>query len=178
MLGVVIPTGDRMILAIPENSNVTIEVSVFCARYNVSSTDKCDEIQKRVNDRLSVSFLRNVILVVPIDAPDSRKLQMVIRQGEQHDLRQYVADFFQLYYMSQDYVNGMVQEVMKRLPAPVLQLPVALSGKRKVFMTLAENDNGTAVVEAFCNFFELDENAKIQLLKHTRNGLAPGSLLL
>lgn len=178
MLGVVIPTGDRMILAIPENANVTIEVNVFCARYNVSSTDKCEEIQKRVNDRLSVPFLRNVILVVPIDAPDSRKLQMVIRQGEQHDLRQYVADFFQLYYMSQDYVYGMVQEVMKRLPAPVLQLPVALSGKRKVFMTLAENDNGTAVVEAFCNFFELDENAKIQLLKHTRNGLAPGSLLL
>jgi hypothetical protein len=103
---------------------------------------------------------------------------MVIRQGEQHDLRQFVSDFFQLYHMSQEYVNGMVQEVSKRLPAPILQLPVALAGKRKVFMTLTENDNATAVVEGFCNFFELDENAKIQLLKHTRHGLAPGSLLL
>jgi hypothetical protein len=178
MLGVVISTGDRMILGIPENSNTTIEVNVFCARYNITSTDKCDEIQKRVNDRLNVSFLRNVILVIPIDAPDSRKLQMVIRQGEQHDLRQFVSDFFQLYHMSQEYVNGMVQEVSKRLPAPILQLPVALAGKRKVFMTLAESDNATAVVEGFCNFFELEENIRIQLMKHTRNGLAPGSLLL
>lgn len=178
MLGVVIPTGDRVILAIPESSNTTVEVNVFCARYNITTTDKCDEVQKRVDERLHVPFLRNVLLVVPIDAPDSRKLQMIIRQGEQHDLRQFVSDFFQLYKMSFDYVNGMVQEISKRLPPPILQLPVALPQKRKVFMTITENDNATAVVEGFCNYFELDDNAKIQLMKHARNGLAPGSMMI
>jgi hypothetical protein len=119
MLGVVVPLGDRKILAIPEGANATLETGIFCARNNITSLDRCDAIRDRVRERLeALPFARSVILVVPVDAPDSRQLKLVIREGEQHDLRQFVSDFFQLYRMPMSSVDMMTNEVHKRYDLP------------------------------------------------------------
>ena len=175
ILGVVNPLGDRHILAIPEHSNYTVEVGVFCARYNVTSRQDCLDIEDRVKARLEVPFQRRIVLIVPIDAPDSRKLQLIIREGEQHDIRQFVSDFFELYSMPEESVQMMANEVSKRLPAAVLTIPVQLGSRRSVTARFAANENVTATVEGFTNFFEIDEGTKVAIFKRARYGMAPGT---
>ena len=106
-------------------SNATVETHVFCAKHSITDSDVCDSILARVTSRLyrkegekegerSDNAGRRVILTVPINAPDSRALKLIIREGEQHDLMQYVHDFFELYGMDGGSVSGMVAEVNKR----------------------------------------------------------------
>jgi len=182
MMGAIISTGDRKILAIPEGSNYTVETGVFCTRYDSSrnpiDSDWCQALLKRVEERLnSNAFQRRVLLVVPVDAPDTRKLKLVIREGEQHDILQIVSDFFELYHIPQYSVNMMANEVIKRLPAVVTQVPVGLHSRRQVAAKFSMGDNVTAVVEAFANFYELEETAKIAIMKRARYGMAPGTFM-
>lgn len=186
MLGVITPVGMREILAIPENENATVETGVFCAKHDndakdVTDTDWCRGLLDRVEKRLNVSliFQRRILLVVPIDAPDSRKLKLIIRQGEQHDLIQFVSDFFQLYHMPTESIMMMANEVHKRLPAPVVTVPVGLpGGQRQVIARFCTNDNITEVTEAFANFYDLDNGAKIAIMKRARYGMAPGTFMI
>lgn len=178
-LGVVVPTGHRRILSVPTGSNASLEVGVFCARNNVTSLKSCQQIESRVMARLECSFVRTVLLNLPIDAPDSRKLKFLIRQGEQHDVRQLASDFLELYKMSLDNTDAIATEANKRLPPPVLTVPVSLNNRRQVFVRFAAQDNITAVVEGFINFFEVnDEGVKLALLKRARYGMAPGTFLV
>jgi hypothetical protein len=81
MLGVVVPTGDRRILGIPEGTNSTLETHVFCARNNVTRSQECADLFVRVQQRLEcLAFVRRILLVLPIEAPDSRKLRLVVRE--------------------------------------------------------------------------------------------------
>ena len=133
---------------------------------------------KRVQNRLEPSFIRRILLVVPIDAPDSRKLKLVIREGEQHDIGQIVSDFFELYHMPMESVSMMANEVLKRLPAIATQVPVGLNSRRQVVARFSMNENITAVVEGFANFYELDEEYKIAIMKRARYGMAPGTFMV
>ena len=185
MLGVIVPlTGERKILAIPEGTNFTIETGVFCARYdntvkNPLDSEWCEALLKRVEARLTnLSFSRRVLLVVPIDAPDSRKLQLVIREGEQHDLVQFVSDFFELYHMPRESVNMMANEVHKRLPPVATTVPVSLGSRRQVVARFTLNENLTAVVEGFVNYFEAEDGIRVALLQRANYGMAPGTFML
>lgn len=88
LMGVIVSTGDRKILAIPEGSNYTIETGVFCAKYDNSKdsidSDWCKALMTRVKTRLEPNFVRRILLVIPIDAPDSRKLKLVLHEGFIH----------------------------------------------------------------------------------------------
>jgi hypothetical protein len=44
LLGVVVPSGDRRILGIPEGANATVATGVFCAKYNVTDTSQRDAV--------------------------------------------------------------------------------------------------------------------------------------
>lgn len=77
---------------------------------------------KRVDMRINTPFVRRILLVVPVDAPDTRKLKLVVREGEQHDILQFVSDFFELYHMPMESLQMMANEVQKRLPAVVTQV--------------------------------------------------------
>ena len=102
-----------------------------------------------------MTFVRRILLVVPIDAPDTRQLKLVLREGEQHDIRQLVSDFFELYHMPMESVAMMTNEILKRLPTAVVQVPISIGSQRQVIARFALDDNITAVVEAFANFFEV-----------------------
>jgi hypothetical protein len=183
LLGVIIPaTGDRKILAVPQGTNATIETGVFCARYDnspdVTATPWCTALLERVNNRLNVTFSRNILLVVPIDAPDSRKLKLVIREGEQHDLMQFVSDFFELYHMPAESVSMMANEVHKRLPAVEFQVPISIGSQRQVHARFSRNDNITTVVNAFANFYQVEDSMKVAILKRARANMAPGTFMV
>jgi hypothetical protein len=182
LLGVVVPTGHRRILGIPLGANLTMETHIFCAKYDVPDLDQCGAILDRVRRLVDVDpdlYPRRVILTVPIDAPDGRNLKLVVREGEQHDLHQFVADFFELYRMPADFVAGMVSEVNKRMPAVALQIPIEVPGKRRVIARFTENDNITSTVEAFANYFEIaDASLKLAITKRARHAMAPGTFLV
>ena len=115
----VVPTGHRRILGIPQGVNVTLETHIFCNKYDVMSYDQCDGVLARVRKIVDVprdKYIRRVILTVPINSPDGRTLTLVIREGEQHDLKQLVTDFFELYRMPFESIDGMVAEVNRRMP--------------------------------------------------------------
>ncbi len=199
-LGVVTPSGHRVVLAIPEHANASVETSVFCARYGVSPLSAavnaaaasetvaaasepihspwCSALRQRVAARLDVNFPRKILLVVPIDAPDGRKLKLVIREGEQHDLVQFVTDFFDIYHMPRESVMMMAQEVNKRLPAIALQIPVGLSNQRQVTARFSISDNITSVVAGFKNYFEIDDSVSLAITKRALYGMAPGTFMV
>lgn len=116
LLGVVTPLGHRRILGIRDGFNASLETAVFCARNNITVRQECEDLKDRVDARLDVSdhFNRKVHLVIPVDAPDSRKLQLIVREGEQHDVGQLVSDFFEYYHMNLQSVPMMTNEVLKR----------------------------------------------------------------
>ncbi len=183
LLGAVTAIGERHILGIPEGANATIETGIFCAKYDnskeVLTTPWCKGLMDRVQQRLnSKRFTRKILLVIPVDAPDSRKLQLIIREGEQHDLMQFVSDFLEFYKMPTENAYMLAQEVLKRLPGIALQIPIGLTAQRQVAIRFSLNDNVTNVVEAFSNYFQIDEPVKIEILKRARYGMAPGTFLV
>jgi hypothetical protein len=183
LLGVITNLGDRQILGIPDGVNATVETGVFCAKFDnskdVLSSKWCKSLIERVNQRLfNLNFQRKVLLVVPVDAPDSRKLQLVLHEGEQHDLVQFVADFFEFYHLPSESVNMMAEVVNKRLRDTVLTIPIHFSAQRQVVIRFSLNDNVTNVVEAFSNFYEIDPTMKVAIYKRARHGMAPGTFLV
>jgi hypothetical protein len=179
LMGVVVPSGERKILTAAEGANTTFETHVFCAKYGVDDFDDCERVLKRVEDRVNpANYVRRILLVVPVDAPDGRKIKLVVREGEQHDLVQHVGDFLELYRMSRDNTLGLANEVHKRLPAVSLQIPVNTPMRRQVSIRFSDNENITNVIEGFASFYELDGSAKTQILKMARAGMAPGTFVV
>lgn len=197
LLGVVTPDGVRRVLGIPRGMNATLVTGVFCHKYQLSqsiisgsgdstssevtSSYWCQELLRRVEERLRPArypFDRRVLLTVPVDAPDSRQLQLVVRQGEQHDLLQYVSDFCEFYKMSGVNLLGLAEEVHRRLPAVALQIPVGLPGQRQVSIRFALQENITEVVNGFANFYDIDENLRLAIVKRARQGMAPGTFMV
>jgi hypothetical protein len=185
LLGAITGDGERRILGIPEGSNATVETGVFCNLYHFPviadplTTPWCEGLMKRVQSRLQPeTYQRKILLVIPIDAPDGRKLQFVLREGEQHDLPQFVLDFLEYYKMPLESQMMLLQEILKRLPAIALQIPVGLSAQRQVTARFSMNENLTNVIEGFVHMFELDDNVKIALLKRARHGMAPGTFMV
>ncbi len=167
-----------MVLGIPDGTNVTMEVGIFCAKHNITSRKACRAVEDKVQHRLNVTFNRKMLAVVPVDAPDGRKLQVVVHEGEQHDLWQFIGDFFQFYHLPTASLEIMVQEVHKRLPPIAIQIPVNMGGQRGFQLRFAQNDNLTNVVEAAANIFDFDDAAKLAIVKRARFGMAPGSFMV
>ncbi len=201
ILGVVGPDGIRRILGIPYGSNYTVETSVFCAKYGLSgisklikkkyyglddlgggrvNLDQCERLMSIVKQRLDPDikkYERKILAVVPVDAIDGRKLKLAVFEGEQHNILQLSEDFLALYKMDTGNAFGFATEVNRRLPNPVLQIPVALNNQRQVTMRLCADDNITNVIEAFSEYYET-QSAIIELRKRAEYGMKPGSYMV
>jgi hypothetical protein len=184
LMGVITPHADRQILGIPEGANATVETGIFCAKFDMDARDAlstrwCEALMERVTNRLTaMKFQRKILLVVPVSAPDTRKLQIIIHEGEQHDLMQFVKDFLEFYKMSEANAFGLAQEVQKRLPAIAMSIPIGLTAQRQVTIRFSLNENVTNVAEAFADYFQIDPAVKIEILKRARFGMAPGTFMV
>ena len=127
-------------MGIPRGSNATVETGVFCMRYDIKDRD-CDRLIKRVETRLQLpppptgqeaggeggggelgtlrsvpTYNRRLLVNFNVDAPDGRALQLLLYEGEQHDILQYASDFLQYYKMPLSSTNVIANEIVKRLP--------------------------------------------------------------
>lgn len=173
LLGVIVPAGERKVLGIADGLNVTFQTFVFCAKYNMSRD--CGLVDRRVHERLHVTFDREILLHVPIDSPDGRKLSLIVREGEQHDVLQHVADFFEYHHLPGQSIELVTREIRKRLPAVALTVPINIAGRRLISCSFFHGGNITNTVEGFINFYELDRDVHIALLKRGRYGMNPGT---
>lgn len=106
-------------------------------------------------------------------------MSLVAYEGDQHDLLQFVSDFFQFYHLPTSSIELVANEVLKRLPNTELQIPVSISAKRLIQLRLGLKDNITNVVEGFSSVYEIfDESMKLAIIKRARLGMAPGSYLV
>jgi len=102
----------------------------------------------------------------------------VVREGDQHDLMQFVYDFFQYYRLPLASVEMVANEVHKRLPPVALQIPVSMQSQRTIQIRFSTADNITNVIEAAGNLYDFGEESKIAILKRARYGMAPGSFMV
>ena len=182
-LGVILPSGERKVLGIPESSDPVVETSVFCIQNGIEDEEGCQAIQDRVEARLSAtrntSYARDILGVMSVDAPDGRQLKMVVREGEQHDLLQFTSDFLEFYKMNTPRaIEAVANAMLKQLSPSAMDIPISLPSKRGVRMRLTQRDNVSAVVSAFMDFYEIHEGNTPQLLRLAAYGMSPGSLML
>jgi hypothetical protein len=91
---------------------------------------------------------------------------------------QFVSDFFQFYRMPPDSVLMVANEVLKRLPAVEVAVPISMPSQRQIVARFSKNDNITAVVDAFANFYQIDDSVKVAITKRARFGMAPGTFMV
>jgi len=180
LLRVVTPYGISKVIGIPEGLNETVEVAVFCAENGYHDQDDCDEVQSMVQKRLMpANYSREIIGLLSVDAPDSRKLKMVLRQGEQHDLLQFTRDFLEYYKMSNPQsIEAVANAMHQRLPATQLQLPVSLTAERRVGIRLASGENISAVIQGFMDVYDVPQEMSVKLLRMAMDGMNPGSFVV
>jgi hypothetical protein len=77
-----------------------------------------------------------------------------------------------------DNVLRVANAINNQLPGAVLQIPIGLTAQRSVQIRFALNDNITNVVEAFVNYFTIDPQTKVEILKRARFGMAPGTFMV
>ena len=66
--------------------NVTAVAEDFCVMHGVPVGEASDEVVAAANKTFHNRRSRPVVLTVPIDAPDGRKLTLEVRDGEQHEV--------------------------------------------------------------------------------------------
>lgn len=178
ILGVVVPSAHRRILGIAKGTNITIETHVFCSKYNITSKQDCKDLETRVMSLLDVDYHRNMLLSIPIDSPDGRMIQLVLYEGQQHDIVQFVSDFLEYHHLSSNSLEVIGNEILKRLPPVALQIPISMSSKRQVAIRFSLKENITNTIAAFTNYYEIDSSVKIEILRRARSGMAPGTYLV
>lgn len=124
------PDGMRRVLSIHEGQNATDEALRFCMMYNI--TEESGARERVINsavEQLEQRMKRKVLVTVPVTGLDARRLQLQVRQGEQHILYETVLDFCLAYGMPENVVMNLAQEVNRRLPNVLLEMPVHAQGQ-------------------------------------------------
>jgi len=175
------PDGMRRVLSIHEGQNATDEALRFCMMYNI--TEESGARERVINsavEQLEQRMKRKVLVTVPVTGLDARRLQLQVRQGEQHILYETVLDFCLAYGMPENVVMNLAQEVNRRLPNVLLEMPVHAQGQVPLQMRVSVGDERILeeVVKAFCEVHGLPESNVPVLLRRVRSSLHPGALVL
>ena len=124
---IVTPDGFRRVLTVVEGQNATDEALRFCMMYNITE-QRMDNIVELAVQRLDKRLRRRVLVTVPVNGLDGRKLQLQVREGEQHSLYNTVLDFCLAYGMEEGVVLNLANVVNRRLPNVLLEIPVSAPG--------------------------------------------------
>merc|ERR1712100_626835 len=150
----VVVNGSRDILKVAPGQNATAEAEDFCVMHGVPM-DEQPGVVEEATEQAERRAARDIVLTVPIDAPDGRKLQLELREGEQHEIGYAVQIFAEAMRLGAIDVNALANVVLQRLPAPIMTLPVHLGGQLQLRVT--PGANVTLVVSAFAQVHALDD---------------------
>jgi hypothetical protein len=170
---------------IAENVNMTQIVRKAFARWNVSlDMENYEHREEIFVDRMTVllndHLRRKIIIQLPLDAPDGRKLILEVRQGQQHDLETTVRCFVEAVGLSLNSIRQIIGAIEQRLPQALVQLPVAIPNRRKISLSVA-HDTVPSIreeVAQFCRWNQLPDMNVPNLVRAALKGVNPNSFQL
>eukprot|EP00750_Incisomonas_marina_P000872 INCI10678.1.p1 GENE.INCI10678.1~~INCI10678.1.p1 ORF type:complete len:211 (-),score=39.13 INCI10678.1:166-798(-) len=165
--------------------NVSQTVRKACAQWNVSLDmenyeAREDSLVDRVQQVLEDHLGRNVLVEIPLDAPDGRKLVLQVRQGQQHDLQTTVRCFVDAVGLPASSVSQIVAAVEQRLPASAVAIPINVPNRRKVDLKVSASTPGSVKEEVseFCKWNQLPDSNVPTLVKSALKGINPNAFIL
>ena len=174
---VVLAHGVRAALRVNEGDNATLVADQFCAKHEIEEEATANIVQQ-VKERYLKRMNRSLLLTFPLDVPDGRTINFDVRQGEQHDLIRLVQDYSLAMRINID-VEQLANIAHKKLNTQIMEVPVDLPMQRRVVLRVRQGDEPRELVEAFCEFFDIDPvSAGTNILGAVLRGLNPGAIVV
>lgn len=99
--------------------------------------------------------------------------------GDEHDVVQAVSRFAAAYRMHDSYVHGLAQEVERRLPRPLVRLPVNVEGRAGLVLRVSSVQDLDADLSVFCEVNDLPVDTTVPVLRQRVLGmLNPGAMVM
>ena len=160
---IILANGSRVLLRLRQQDNGTEEVLKFCAVHNM--TDRyCDWMRGALAPHVETHFQESVVATATLNAPDGRQLQAFLRQGEQHDLEAWAADFAEASRMPTTVVPSLAMMLERKLPPVVFEQSISGEGRVGIKLRLRRGDATAKVLQAFGMKKGVDAGAQAQIL--------------
>ncbi|UPQ97351.1 Rubisco LSMT substrate-binding domain-containing protein [Chloropicon primus] len=170
-------------LGLARGENATDKVERFLLTQGVleESEDKFKTLAQELEEKLRSRSSARLLVEIPVVAPDGRKLTLHIREGEQHDMLEFMRVFAKYAKLPSSSIQPLAQEALRRLPPAILQVPINLGGSRQLSLRVASGDveRLEEVISSFCDRHAIqDESAQQQIMRNVLSKIHPGASLL
>ena len=128
----------------------------------------CDWMRGQLAPHVERHFQENVLATATVNAPDGRQLQAFVRQGEQHDLKAWAADFAEVTRMPSNVVPSLAMMLERKLPPVVFEQSISGEGRVGIKLKLRRGDATDKVISAFGIKKGVDAGAQAQILAALR----------
>lgn len=176
---IIVPAGRKGVLAVREGDNVTELTQTFADLHEIPD-GIVPGLTDKVNETLVKRAARRLLLSMPVSAPDGRTLQLEVREGEQHDLMRFVAEWNLAERLPSDTVEQIANAAFARLGNVLVAMPVDVPGRVRLMLHARSRDTEAVrvMVEAFCEVNDLGSDAVLPLVRGLLSRLNPGSILI
>jgi len=177
-----LPDGRKRTLLVQDGGNVTDAVYRFAAKYNLTEGEPLQGhfVTKQLNDTIFAAAEarkeRPLLLAVPVDGPDGRKLTFEIRQGEQHDIYQTAVQFAAAYKIHNSFAENLANQAHQRLQPQVAEIPINM-GQTTVPFRVRQGDDLDVTIPGFMKMYGLQDNARIIIKEQAAEAVPPGAFV-
>ncbi len=158
---VILANGTRVVFRLRQKDNGTEEVFKFCAVWNMTDP-VCNFLRNNLAPHVEKHFTDPVLVSVPFDSPDGRRIRIEPRQGQQHDLNQFARDFATASRLPESSVPGLVGLLRRKLPH-IFQQRISGEGRVDVLLRVLRGQNSGATIPAFGRRYGIDSFAQQQI---------------
>jgi hypothetical protein len=164
MFPIILSNGTRAILRMRQQDDGTEEVLKFCAVHNM--TDRvCNWMRDRLSTHVEAHFKDQVLATASLQAPDGRDLIIYLRQGDQHDLNQFVTDYVAVSKLPRNVIPSITMMLERKLQPNVFEQSINGEGRIGITLRLKRGDNAKEVVMAFGRRKGVTAEAQNQVLQ-------------
>ena len=164
MFPIILSNGTRTVLRMRQEDDGTEEVMKFCAVYNM--TDQvCDWMRTKLAPHVEQHFKDSVLATTSLVAPDGRNLIIFLRQGDQHDLNQFVTDYVSVTKLPMNVIPSITMMLERKLAPTVFEQKITGEARLGSKLRVKRGDNAKEVVMAFGRRAGISAEAQNQVLQ-------------
>ena len=164
MFPIILSNGTRTVLRMRQDDDGTEEVMKFCAVYNM--TDQvCDWMRTKLAPHVEQHFKDSVLATTSLVAPDGRNLIIFLRQGDQHDLNQFVTDYVSVTKLPINVIPSITMMLERKLKPTVFEQRIEGEARLGSKLRVKRGDNAKEVVMAFGRRAGITAEAQNQVLQ-------------
>ncbi len=175
-----LPSGLKRTLLVKDGANITEAVYRFAAQHNLTEGEPLQGhfVTKQLNDTIFAAAearkQRKLLLAVPVDGPDGRKLTFEIREGEQHDIYQTAVQFAAAYKIHNSFSENLANQAHQRLQPQVAEIPINM-GEMTVPFRVRNGDDLDVTIPGFMKMYGLQDNALQVIKEQVVEAVPPGA---